>query len=153
MNNHAVTRSEAVGPAPTFDSVRRRATNCRPSWTLRKLGCTVVSVDYRLAPEHPYPAPVEDCYAGLEWPARNALELNIDPAQIVVASVSAGGGLAAAVALLARDRDGPAWLAVRRRPPPLSSTDRSFHDRLGSRANRPSTHHAGRWRRQATHSA
>ncbi|WP_218854805.1 alpha/beta hydrolase [Paractinoplanes atraurantiacus] len=67
----------------------------------------IVSVEYRLAPEHPHPAPVEDCYAGLVWTAAHAGELGIDPAQLVIAGASAGGGLAAAVALMARDRGGP----------------------------------------------
>ncbi|MEV7680683.1 alpha/beta hydrolase [Streptomyces sp. NPDC088341] len=74
----------------------------------QKLDLVVVSVEYRLAPEHPHPAPVEDSYAGLVWTAEHATELGIDPDRIVVGGGSAGGGLAAGVALLARDRGGPA---------------------------------------------
>lgn len=68
----------------------------------------LISIDYRLAPEHPDPVPVEDCYAGLIWTAEHADELGIDPSMIFLAGQSAGGGLAAGTALLARDRRGPA---------------------------------------------
>lgn len=67
----------------------------------RKLGITVGSVEYRLAPEHPYPTPLEDCYSALTWLA--ALP-SVDPGRIAIGGASAGGGLAAALALLARDR-------------------------------------------------
>lgn len=65
------------------------------------------SIGYRLAPAHPDPIPVEDCYAGLRWLAQEAPTLGADPDRVVVVGVSAGGGLAAGVALLARDRGGP----------------------------------------------
>ena len=73
-----------------------------------ELGVIAVNVEYRLAPEDPYPAGVEDCYAGLVWLAANAPELGADPDRIVVMGGSAGGGFAAAISLLARDRGGPA---------------------------------------------
>jgi acetyl esterase/lipase len=73
-----------------------------------EIGAIGVSVEYRLAPEHPHPAPAEDCYGGLAWTARHAGELGIDPARLVIAGTSAGGGLAAGTALMARDRGGPA---------------------------------------------
>lgn len=74
----------------------------------RDLGAVVVSVDYRLAPEAPFPAAAEDCYAALAWSVRNAAELSIDRTGVVIHGVSAGGGLCAALALMARDRGGPA---------------------------------------------
>ncbi|MCU0260507.1 MAG: alpha/beta hydrolase [Ilumatobacteraceae bacterium] len=73
-----------------------------------QLGCTVVSVEYRLAPEHPHPAPVRNCYAGLRWTAEHAAELGIDPDRLVIHGPSAGGGLCIATSMMARDHGGPA---------------------------------------------
>ena len=71
------------------------------------VGAVVVSVEYRLAPEHPAPAPGDDCYAGLVWFAAHAADLGVDRSRIVLGGTSAGGGLAAAIALRARDHGGP----------------------------------------------
>jgi acetyl esterase/lipase len=68
------------------------------------LNCVGVSVEYRLAPETPYPGPLEDCYAGLKWVHDNAAQLQIDRSRLGIGGASAGGGLAAGLALLARDR-------------------------------------------------
>ncbi|MDP4095236.1 alpha/beta hydrolase [Paenibacillus sp. P96] len=70
--------------------------------------CVVVSVDYRLAPEHPYPAAIEDCYEALLWMSEASEELNIDLSRLAIAGQSAGGGLTAALSLMARDKGGPA---------------------------------------------
>jgi acetyl esterase/lipase len=70
------------------------------------LGVVLVSIDYRVAPENPHPAPVEDCFAGLQWVAAHASDLGVDAGRIILAGVSGGGGLAAATALLNRDRGG-----------------------------------------------
>ncbi|KUJ16232.1 alpha/beta hydrolase fold-3 domain-containing protein [Mollisia scopiformis] len=76
-----------------------------------KIGAVLVSVEYRVAPEHPAPAAVEDCYTGLKWMFENAITLGVDASKIIISGGSAGGGLAAGVALLNRDRKGPSLFA------------------------------------------
>ena len=71
---------------------------------VEEIGCIAVSVDYRLAPENPYPGPLEDCYAALKWMFDQAGELGLDSTRIAIGGGSAGGGLAAGLGLLARDR-------------------------------------------------
>jgi acetyl esterase/lipase len=75
---------------------------------VERLGMAAVSVEYRLAPDSPDPAPVEDCYSGLAWTAAHASAWGFDPQRLAVGGPSAGGGLAAGLALLVRDRGGPA---------------------------------------------
>ncbi len=83
----------------TYDSICRALTNAA--------GCITVSIDYRLAPEHKFPAAVDDCYAAAEWVALNAEAMGGDPSRIAVGGDSAGGNLAAVVALISGERGTP----------------------------------------------
>jgi acetyl esterase len=89
-----------IGDLDTADSISRELCS--------RVGCVVVSVDYRLAPEHRYPAAVDDSYAATLWVSEHAAELNADAKRIAVAGESAGANLATVVTHLARDRKGPA---------------------------------------------
>lgn len=88
-----------IGTIDTHDGICRRLA--------QESGAAVISVDYRLAPEHRYPAAVDDCYAALCWVSENAASLGLDGSRMAVAGDSAGGNLAIATALLARDGSGP----------------------------------------------
>jgi acetyl esterase/lipase len=107
------------------------------------VGAAVVSVEYRLAPETPHPGPIEDCYAGLLWTVENAHALGIDEEHIVLVGGSAGGGLAAALALLSRDRGGPALAGQLLMCPMLD--DRNDSLSVHQMADLPM------WNRQANH--
>lgn len=93
----------ALGSIDTSDEICRDLANLVP--------CQLITVGYRLAPEHKFPAAVLDCYAAASWIADHAAEFRVDPARLVVAGDSAGGNLAAAVTLIARERGGPALTA------------------------------------------
>jgi acetyl esterase len=89
-----------------LDSVEVYDPICR--WFASAVDCQLVSVDYRLAPEHPYPTAIEDAYAALCWVAEHAQGLAVDPDRLSVGGFSAGGNLAAVLTMMTRDRSGPA---------------------------------------------
>ncbi len=96
---------------------------------IHRYNAVLVSVEYRLAPEFPDPYPVEDCYAGLVWTAENAEELGIESERLMIAGGSAGGGLAAGVALLARERRGPQLIGQMLMYPMLDDRDATVSTR------------------------
>ncbi|TVY16313.1 Carboxylesterase NlhH [Lachnellula arida] len=96
---------------------------------LKAFDAICVSIEYRLAPEHPDPAPIEDCYAGLLYTHEHAAELGIDPSKIILTGISAGGGLAAGLSLLARDRHGPKLLGQLLVAPMLDDRDLDYVSR------------------------
>jgi acetyl esterase len=89
-----------LGSIETADGISRKLANAVP--------CQVIAVGYRLAPEHPFPTAVHDCFGAVQWISAHADELQVDPERLAVGGDSAGGNLTAAVTLLARDNDGPA---------------------------------------------
>ena len=110
----------------SHDGGCRRLTNA--------VDAVVVSVDYRLAPEHPWPAAADDAYAACQWVAAHAAELGIDPARLAVAGDSAGGNLSAVVAQMARDREGPD-LAFQLLVYPVIDVGTARHDYPSKREN------------------
>ena len=109
------TATDLAGPAPAVYGVHGGGMVAGSRFSAAEgvdagaaVDAVVTSIEYRLAPEHPAPAPGDDCYAGLLWVAEHADDLGIDPGRIVLGGASAGGGLAAATALRVRDQGGPA---------------------------------------------
>ena len=108
----------------------------------KALDMVVVAVEYRLAPQHPYPTPLEDCFAAYEWLREQAPRLGVDPSRIVIGGASAGGGLASALALLIHDRELPAPIMQLLLYPMLddrtacaADADRPFHRLWNNESN------------------
>ncbi|MEL3948418.1 alpha/beta hydrolase [Streptomyces sp. LNU-CPARS28] len=125
----------AVGPLPLLYYMHGGAMVMGNAWSVLPrildewvlpLNLAVVSVEYRLAPRAQYPAPLEDCYAGLVWATEHAADLGVDADRVVIGGKSAGGGLAAALALLSRDRGGPGALGQLLLCPMLDDRDTTF---------------------------
>jgi acetyl esterase/lipase len=143
----------AAGPLPAVYDIHGGgfvlgsldAIHARDTRLCRETGALVVAVDYRLAPEHRYPAALEDCYAGLLWLAGAAAGLGVDSSRIAVYGQSAGAGIAAALAHLTRDRGGPALRFQYLGTPALD-------DRMATPSMRAFTDTPGWWRGNAIRS-
>ena len=150
-----------IATLDTYDSSCRALCNAVP--------CVVVSVDYRQAPEHPFPAPVDDVYAAYRWTLTNAAEINGDPLNIAIAGESAGGNMATVVAMLARDNgdqlpahqllvypvtdynfDTPSYLANANAKPLNRADDAVVRQALPGRSSRPARRAAARRRPEGT---
>ena len=111
-----------VGSVEIFDPLTRSLADTTKA--------IVISVDYRLAPAHPFPAALNDCYAALEWAAQNATSLGADPNRLIVGGDSAGGNLAAVVALKARDLGNPTLAGQILYYPAVDLSDKSYPSEL-----------------------
>jgi acetyl esterase len=112
---------------------------CR--YRCNQAGCAVFAVEYRLAPEHPFPAGLDDVYTAVQWIAAHAAELGVDPRRISIGGTSAGGNLAAATALRARDAGGPDLMFQLLEVPGLDLTGASMRAALGSEELAPVARH------------
>jgi acetyl esterase/lipase len=148
-----VPAAPATGPLPAVYDIHGGgfvlgsldAIHARDTRLCRETGAVVVAVDYRLAPEHPYPAALDDCRAGLLWLAGAAADLDVDRSRIAVYGQSAGAGLAAALTHMTRDHDGPALCFQYLGTPALD-------DRLETGSMRGFTGTPGWWRANAVRS-
>ncbi len=113
--------------------------------------CVVFAVEYRLAPEHPFPAAVNDVYAALTWIASHATELGIDPGRLSVGGTSAGANLAAAATILARDREGPELVFQLLEVPALDLTGDTMRAALASEELAPLARHIGEFETPLRH--
>lgn len=115
------------------------------------VGCVVFAVEYRLAPEHPFPAGLDDVYSAMLWIAGHAAELGVDPGRISIGGASAGGNLAAAAALRVRDTGGPDLVFQLLEVPALDLTGNSMRAALATEELTPIAHHIGEFETPLRH--
>jgi len=114
-------------------------------------GCVIFGVEYRLAPEHPFPSGLDDVYSAVIWITRHAAELGVDPGRISIGGTSAGGNLAAAAALRARDIGGPHLVFQLLEAPGLDLTGASMRASLAASELVPIAHHIGEFETPLRH--